>query len=212
MRAPSRHPSRQLLRQQLTKGLRLALPLGALALLSTIFLASRSIDPSRAVALADLDFAEITREPRIGTARFSGVTQQNAAFVIEAARVRSPADPQLGDPIRLFLDQPDGEISFGTGRTVTFSAESGEIDELANLLTMRNDIILRSSDGHEVSMPQMQAKLDQSRISGWGGVHGQAPAGEISAQQLVITPLDDTTDGYLLDFSGDVRLLYVPDQ
>ncbi|MDD7970460.1 hypothetical protein [Roseinatronobacter alkalisoli] len=198
------------LRYGLALTLRLVLPLGALVLLSTIFLVSRSPDPSQAVALADIDIDELTREPRIGTARFAAVTAQNAAITIAARTVRSPANPQPGEPVTLLLDYPEGSALFTGDRQVDFRADHGVFDQMADTLTMTGSVRMHDASGYEIGMARLQAQLDRSQLAGTGGISGHGPAGEISAQSLTITPLSGTDGGYMLDFRGDVRLLYTP--
>lgn len=197
-------------RSGLSLTVRLVLPFGALLLLSMIFLVSRSVDPSQAVALADLDIEELTREPRIGTARFATVTTDGTAITINAATLRSPANPQPGDPVELMLESPDGTADFGVDGQVAFRSDHGHLDQLANLLTMTGTVELEDENGYVITMPKLEAFLDRSRLEGTGGVFGNGPPGEISAQSLTITPLESGQNGYLLDFVGDVRLLYIP--
>ncbi len=195
---------------RLAQALRVLLPLGALVLLSTVFLVSRSIDPERAVAMADIDVVELARAPRIGTARVATVTQEETALVITADTVRALEELQEGMPMRLMLDTPAGTLDFLSGRQIVFSAREGEFDQLADHVLMREAVDLRSSDGYVVQMPRLISALSTLRIEGDGGVTGHGPPGEISAQRLLITPAPDAPDGYVLAFTGDVRLIYDP--
>lgn len=197
-------------RSSMSLTVRLVLPFGALVLLSMIFLASRSVDPSQAVALAELDIEELTREPRIGTARFATVTTDNMAIVIDAKTVRSPANPQAGDPVRLMLEDPDGVAEFGIDSQVLFRSDQGQLDQMTNMLTMTGAVQLQDENGYVVNMEMLEAFMDRSQLEGTGGIHGHGPPGEITSQSLTITPLQSGENGYLLDFIGDVRLLYIP--
>lgn len=189
----------------------LVLPLGALVLLSTIFLLSRSIDPDLAVQQADLDVEELTREPRIGTARIAGVTSENAALSIEAVSIRAASDLQGREPLRLVLDQPEGVLAFASGRDARFRAQSGRLDQEMNQLVMQGDVRLETSDGYSARMQELTTALDRTDIQGHGGVTGTGPPGEISAETVTLTPAPDDADGYLLAFRGNVRLLYQPE-
>lgn len=203
-------PAAALLRYRLNRALRLALPLGGLALLSTVFMLSNSVDPTRAIDLIDLDISDIAREPRIGAARLAGVTAAEAEITLLARSVRSPTDPQGNAPIQLFLDHPDGTTRFTDGSYIEFASNAGQIDELAQLLTMEDSVSLRSSNGYELTMARLVGQLDLTRFEGTGEVFGHGPAGEIQADKLVVTPIADEQGGYLLDFTGDVRLIYQP--
>lgn len=199
------------LRSALTRTLRVALPLGALVLLSTIFLISRSIDPDLAVQQADIDIAELTREPRIGAARIAGVTREDTAMTIEAEAMRALSDLQERAPLELALDAPRGALDFPSSRRVEFHAQEGHLDREANLLTMRGDVRLTTSDGYAAQMRVLTSALNRTELRGTGGVTAHGPPGEIEANEVTLIPSPVNPDGYLLAFSGNVRLIYRPD-
>ena len=198
-------------RMSLFRLLRLVLPLGALVLLSTVFLVSRSIDPQRAVELADMDVAELTREPRIGTARIAGVTQENTALMIHADAVRSVSDLQQSGPVHLALTAPNGALNFPSGRIALFQSETGELDQARDQLVMHGAVQLETSDGYRLNMSELVARLQSTHIRGLGGIEGDGPPGSITADTLELTTKTGETGGYLLAFSGNVRLIYLPD-
>jgi len=74
--------------------LKVIFPLSALALLSTLFLFARSIDPEQSIPFADVDVKELAREPRITAPEFSGMTADGAAITISAATAKT-------DPVKL---------------------------------------------------------------------------------------------------------------
>ncbi len=203
-------PSRP--RAALGRALRLILPLGALVLLSTIFLFSRSIDPDLAVQQAELDIAELTRQPRIGAARFAGVTNDDAALTIEAEAVRAISELQAQHPLELELDAPSGALVFPSTRQVTFHASDGRLDQSLNLMTMGGEVVLATSDGYHARMSVLTAALDRTEVTGSGGITATGPPGEIEADSVRVVPSPANPDGYLLAFSGNVRLIYLPDQ
>ena len=191
---------------------RLVLPLGALTLLSTVFLFSENIDPQRAVDLAGLDVAELTREPRIGTARFAGVTEDDTAMTIRAATVRTVTDLTQQGPIRLSLDAPEGDLQFASGRSAQFRAAQGEVDQGQDMMLLRGAVTLETSDGYSATMPLLRAALERTHLQGSGGIEAQGPPGEIRSDTLEITTVTGRPGGYLLAFRGNVRLIYLPDE
>ena len=68
--------------------MKVALPLTALAILSTLFLIARKIDPDAALPYAEVDIADRLREPRMTAPAFSGVTRDGAAITVTAAEAR----------------------------------------------------------------------------------------------------------------------------
>ncbi|MGY6697825.1 MAG: hypothetical protein ACXIUW_17610 [Roseinatronobacter sp.] len=199
-------------RHQLARIARLVLPLGAVALLSTIFLLPQTIDPQRAVELAEIDVTEITREPRVGAARFAGVTQDDTAVTIRARTVRSSGELAQTGPIVLSLKEPEGTLRFPAGRIAQFQGNEGRIDQPAGLLRLQGGVRLETSDGYVLSMPELQSDLGQTHVEGQGGVSGIAPSGEISSDTVKLTRIDGRDEGYLLAFRGNVRLIYLPDE
>ncbi|TVP71255.1 MAG: hypothetical protein EA339_10555 [Rhodobacteraceae bacterium] len=196
----------------LSQALRITLPLAALALLSTIFLVSRSIDPDRAVALSEIDMSALTREPRIGTARVAGVTSDNTTLVIEAAAMSAPGTQPQSEPVDLRLDAPSGTLGFASGREITFASATGTLDRIADQVALTGDVQLQSSDGFRAQMPRLTAALGETRVLGYGGIRAEGPPGEITADRLSISVPPGATDGYLLAFSGNVRLIYQPQE
>lgn len=193
------------------KLLRLALPLGALALLSTVFLVSGGIDPQRAVDLSDIDIAELTREPRVGGARFAGVTQDDTAITIAAHSVRSIGDMRGGGPLRLVLDAPRGELQFSTGRVALFGAQEGQINQAADEIILLGAVTVETSDGYHLTMSELISAIQTTYLQGQGGVTGFGPAGEISADSFKLYQSQGQADGYVLAFKGNVRLIYFPE-
>lgn len=198
------------LRQTASRLLRLGLPLSALVLLSTIFLVSRNVDPNRAAALSDLDLAQITREPRIATARFAGVMDDATTITVSADAVRSLGAAEEEAPLDLSFAAPDGELQFPNASLASFRADTARLDQRAGRLTAEGPVTLENSDGYILQMGGMEVALDQTRLVGTGGVQGQAPAGDIRADALELTRSGGADGGYLLAFTGNVRLLYIP--
>jgi lipopolysaccharide export system protein LptC len=68
---------------------KIVLPLAALAILSSLFLFSKTNDPGKGVRLFDGDLAEFASKERITGPRFAGMTPSGVAIQI-SAREASP--------------------------------------------------------------------------------------------------------------------------
>lgn len=198
-------------RARLAQLVRLVLPLGAIALLSTVFLLSENIDPQRAVDMAGLDVADLTREPRIGTARVAGVTEEGTALTIRAVTMRAQSDLSAPGPILLSLDTPEGDMLFTSGRLLQFRGNSGEVDQAQDQMVLRGDVVLETSDGYRATMPVLRGALKRAHLLGEGGISASGPPGVIRADRLDVTGIAGSEGGYLLAFRGNVRLIYQPD-
>ncbi len=186
--------------------LKVALPLGALALMSTVFLISRNIDPERAVATATVDIESLVQEPRISVARFAGVTDGNAALTVMADTAR--ADPDEG--FRLDLTALSGALETPAGQRTDFTARHGSLDQRANRVVMEGEVSFRSDPGYVLQVDRLTAALDRSGILGEGNVRGTGPAGAVQSERVLLTPSDRQDGSYVLAFTGAVRLIYDP--
>ena len=198
------------LRQVLLRALRLGLPLSALVLLSSVFLVSRSPDPSSTADITGMDPTEMTRTPRIATARFAGVTDDATAMTVSARSVRSDTESVGAGPLRLTFTQPKAMLVFPNASTARFDALSAVLDQSRGNMTAQGPVTLTNSDGYVLRLGELTVALDRTRLTGTGGVQGRSPAGAISADAMELTRSGGAQGGYLLAFTGNVRLLYTP--
>ncbi len=105
--------------------LKITLPLVGLAILSTLFLVSTARVPDDLVPYADVDIADLLREPRLTGPSYAGVTR-DGAIVTLSAREALPGEPGTGlgglaRDLNGSLETPDGVHS-------TFSAGEARLD------------------------------------------------------------------------------------
>ena len=72
--------------------LKVALPPAALAILSTLFLVARRIDPEAALPYAEVDVEDLAREPRMTAPTYAGLTSDGAALTLSAKEARPVAE------------------------------------------------------------------------------------------------------------------------
>lgn len=186
--------------------LKLVLPLSALVLMSMVFLLARQVDPGRAIEMAEIDVEERARDPRISGARFAGVTDDGAALriVTETARTDPLAVLRFQvTGLELYLDGPRGE-------SLQARADSGAIDRGAGGFSMDGRVEVAASPGYLLQTGRVTGLLDSTRIEVPGTLTGQAPAGDMTAGNLLVTADGPDASAYKLVFSGGVRLLYQP--
>jgi lipopolysaccharide export system protein LptC len=186
--------------------LKVALPLLALAILSTLFLLARTVDPSDAIPFAEVDIEDRIREPRLTQPNWAGVTDDGAAMTITADQAR----PQQGDAtgasanaLIMDLETPDGS------RTKMIAAQ-GMFDLPQNTFIATGGVTITTSSGYQLTTDAMTAALDRTFIISKTPVAGLSPSGPFSAGQMTITQNSDESGQYLLVFKGGVRLLYTP--
>lgn len=186
---------------------KVVLPLTALVMLSLVFLLARTIDPTKAIPMADIDVQERARDPRLSGARFAGVTEDGAAISLATETARSDAHAALRLEVTgldLMVESADGELFAAT-------AADGILDRGAGRFEMSGGLEVQASPGYDLTTERLTGMLDSTLIQAPGVISGIAPAGEISAGNMVLRVNSVTGSGYVLVFGGGVRLLYQPE-
>lgn len=189
---------------RLVSWLKILLPLAALGILSTLFLVSRTIDPSQTIPYADVDVDELARTQRIGAPSYSGMTQDGAAISFVAVSAR----PEGGPEGRVVALHPVTRLELPTGRVLELSAVEGYLDQQDRLAALDGGVVLETSDGWRLETQTATARLDASAMQTAGEVIGTAPMGEIRAGRAVLERQEG--GDYVLRFEGGVDLVYRP--
>lgn len=197
-------PARDNLHSRVVVILKVTLPLVALAILSSLFLISRPIDPADAIPYADVEIADRLAQPRMTGAGFSTVTSDGATLTLSADQ----AAPRAGGATVQGLS---GLLSTPEGARTEFSAASGVLDRLAGQLVLDAGVRLATSNGYVVTTDRLTLGTDRSYIESGGSVVVSAPMGDLTAGGM---RMDRTADGksHLLVFNRGVRLIYQPNQ
>lgn len=186
--------------------LKIVLPLLALAVLSTLFLVARTIDPEQAIPYADVDVAERLREPRMTEPAYAGVTEDGSALTLAAAEARpDPNDPSSGDATLLkgLLETPDGQAT-------ELTAGKARMDGTARRIEMAGGVQIVSPAGWKIESEEMSAAMDVTEVTAPTPVRAEGPAGTVTADRMQLTGQGDGNDRYLLVFNGNVKLVYLP--
>lgn len=193
------------LRSRVVGWLKIILPLAALAMLSTLFLFSREIDPEDAIPFADVDVEGLARDPRLSSPEYSGVTRDGTAVRVSAENAQvDPARASLirAAAVRLVLTAPDGastEITTG----------SAELDGQANSLSAAGGVRIALPSGYIVDAPSVVAAMDRTDVETGEGIDATGPLGTITAGAMQISATGDAGH-HLVVFNRGVRLIYTP--
>ncbi len=185
--------------------LKVAFPLTALAILSTLFLVARRIDPEAALPYAEVDVEDLAREPRMTSPTYAGTTVDGASITLSAEEARPAAEGSSAQAagLRLDLATPDG------GTTELVAAEA-RMDDIAKELVLSGGVTVTTSSGYRLETAEMVAKLDRTGLESRASVVAQGPAGKITSQGMVLSQDIRSLRDYVLVFKGDVRLVYQP--
>lgn len=188
---------------QLVGGLKIILPLSALALLSTIFLVARGSNSGEAIPYAEL--AEMARDQGMSNPNLAGVTNDGSAVTITAAELR----PEPGRDDFFTILAPRLIIDATDGSRIEVSAGQGEIDTGAKRLSMTDLVRLSTSSGYAMETVGITADVATGQIASLGPLEVLAPFGTLTAAQFTAAASEDGT-GQQMVFNGGVHLLYQP--
>ena len=182
------------------------LPLGALALLATLFLIARQIDPEKAIPFSDVDVEKFAREARIGAPEFSGVTEDGTVVALTAEQAR----PDPAEPGRMTAERLSAEFEVPDGSRVTAVAGQGAVDSPAQRIELLGGVEVTTSTGYRVQSDGLWAALDRTSLASTGPVEAEGPPGRIAAEAMEMTQDPENPATYVLVFKGGVRLVYEP--
>jgi lipopolysaccharide export system protein LptC len=185
--------------------LKIAFPLGALALLSTLFLVSRAIDTQTAIPFADKEIQERLRDQQITGPFFSGSTQNGDQMSFSAQKL-------VTLPGRIGANRAEdvrAELETAQGATYQLQADIAELDIADNTAILRGDVSMVTSTGYRINTAEMVSQLSQLDVTAAGEVEAIGPPGQLTAGKMrVFSPKD--SDATQMLFSGGVKLVYTP--
>ena len=187
---------------------KIALPMAALAILSTLFLFSGGIDPEAGIPFAEVDVEEIAREQRLTNARFGAVTEDGAAIALAAREARP--DPDDVNIIR--ATEISGSIDLPGGAQIVLVSGGALIDLNAQTAGLTENVRVTSTTGLYVAADQMLADLGLAELTSDGPVRVETPFGKLEAGNMLLVRGTEADQVYRLVFNRRVKLLYHPQE
>lgn len=184
--------------------LKVLLPLTALGLLSTLFLLSRSVDPTTTLPFGDAEISERLREGLITGPYFSGTTSGGDQIIITAETAKPESDTAMAQ-----AEDLQAQISLSGGTNVSLSARTGTFDPEGDMARFTGDVLIETTSGYTLSTQALDSRIKQVELRSDGAVAGQAPFGTLEAGQMELTTDSETNNAHLL-FKDGVKLIYDP--
>lgn len=185
--------------------LRILLPLTALGLLSTLFLLSRSIDPTQSIPFSQGEIEQRIRDQRVTAPNFAGATPGGDLISVTA----STATPDPETPRRLMADDLSARIDLQSGALIEFNADTGIVDMGAQRVELIGGAVIVTSTGYRITTDALSAGLQSLDAETTGPVQGSGPPGTFSAGRMQLASDKATGQAQLL-FTNGVKLLYDP--
>ena len=156
--------------------LKVLLPLAALAILSTLFLLSRSIDPTANIPFSEQDVTERIRGQQVTKPFFSGTTAKGDDIIVHAS-VAHPGGP--GKPAE--AEDVTARMVTADGIRLDLQADMLTVDFVHDAATFIGDVKLRSSSGIQVTTDRLEAETERVAGSTPGEVIATGPMGHLKA-------------------------------
>lgn len=183
--------------------LKIALPLAALVILSTLFLVARRIDTEAALPYTDINVEELARDRRMIAPQYSGVTSDGGAVTMDAETAWPDADGGNANAkaVVAAYDLKDGQ-------RIDLVASTGRLDKDAARMRLGGGVEIVTSSGYRMVTERLDGALDRTELFADSAVDAWAPFGTITAGRMQITLEGSDEPGYVLVFDGGVKLIY----
>jgi lipopolysaccharide export system protein LptC len=193
------------LHSRIVNWLKVALPLAALAILSTLFLLADRIDPDAAIPYAEVDVEDLARDPRMSAPAYAGTTSDGAGITLSATEARPSTDGRNASALGVtaLLETPDGE-------RIDISAAAAEFDASVRFVELTGGVSVTTGSGYTVKTDRLTANLGQTQLQSTSPVQVTAPMGKLDAESFTLTQDAMNPAAYLLVFKGGVKLVYQP--
>ncbi len=186
--------------------LKILLPIGALALLSTLFLFARNpANQSQEIPIAQIE--AIAQEQQITAPQFSGLTDDGSIIAVQAEE----AKPQADDPDTLLVENLSIDLDTPEGTTLKITSGKSELNTIAQTARLNGLSRVITSSGYTMETNGLSADLKTGEVISDGQLAIQAPFGDLTAGKVRIHVTAEGT-GQQMVFTDGVRLVYTPGQ
>jgi len=185
--------------------MKIILPLLALGLLSTLFLISRNVDPTKNIPITDIDLEQ--RADYLGATNpsFAGMTNRGDRVSVRAEQ----AKPGARDPEHLLAEGVVAKLNLISGTVIDITSDQAEMNQSKFTANLQGDVNVVTTNGYDLKTERLNARLDTLYAETPGPVEGSAPVGTLSAGRMVLDTDQKTGAAHLL-FTDGVKLLYTP--
>jgi len=188
--------------------LKVALPLVALGILSTLFFVAETLDPEAAIPYAEVDVERIMREQGMTKPAFGGVTSDGVEIALTASAVRPGAE----NASRLNGSNIATELDLAERGVISITSPEGTIDTGSGLAVLAGGALLESSTGYRVETESIVTSYTQATALAENEIRAFGPIGTLTAGSMELRQKEGEVGGYLLVFRNGVELVYRAEQ
>ena len=180
------------------------LPLTALALLSTMFLLSRTSEPEATIPFAEEDVANRVRNQQVTGPFFSGVTPDGDEVLFTAEAATPVGQNKAGSARNL-----KARVTTVDGLVFDLRSERGTFWPPDDTATFLGEVVLETSNGYTLRTQTISTRIKTIAANAPGAITGNGPLGSFTAGGMILTSHSDTGDIHML-FNNGVKLIYRP--
>ncbi len=185
--------------------LKVIFPLAALALLSTLFLLSRSVDPETQIPFADKEIKDRLRDQQVTGPFFTGTTKNGDQISFSAEKLTTP-EGQTGaheaSNIRVDMD-------LAGGGQISLKADQASFEVTKDRAELKGDVRITTSSGYRLQTDRFVSEMTALNLDSPGPVEGEGPPGQLTAGRMTLTAPKSGTSAQLI-FTNGVKLVYTP--
>ncbi len=185
--------------------LKVIFPLAALALLSTLFLLSRSIDPQTQIPFADKEIKERLRDQHVTGPFFTGTTTDGDQISFAAEKLTTP-EGQTGAHEALDIRV---DMDLAGGGHISLSADQASFELAKDRAELTGAVWITTSNGYRLRSDRLVSEMTALNLISPGPVEGEGPAGQLSAGGMTLTAPKSGNSTQLI-FTNGVKLVYTP--
>jgi lipopolysaccharide export system protein LptC len=183
--------------------LKVILPLMALAILSTLFLLSRQIDPTAAIPFGGSEIEERLPTQQITEPFFSGTTAQGDQLSFTADTMQSTTG---GGTVAEGLS---AEIEYVSGAWIDVQAGQGAFRLTEQLIDLSGGVSISTNTGYAIQTEAVSTQLEDGTMIANQTVMADGPGGQITSGGFMATSSGAGKTNQLL-FTNGVKLIYDP--
>lgn len=193
------------LHSRIVAGMKILLPLAALGLLSTLFLISRTVDPSKSALVTELDLNRKAQDLGATNPRFAGVTEHGDEILFAAAT----ALPDRDQPEHLTAREVTAQVRLAAGTVIDIRSATADMNRQDMTAVLRGQVHITASTGYVIETERLDTRLDAVFAEAPGEITATGPLGDLSAGRMLLHDKSVTNTPELL-FSGGVKLIHRP--
>jgi lipopolysaccharide export system protein LptC len=185
--------------------IKIILPLSALGLLSTLFLFSRTVDPTLSVPSSQIDLEQRAQDLGATNPRFAGVTREGdeIRFAAEFAR------PDRTTPEHLIADGVTAQIRLSAGTVIDITSGQAQMQQGQMTASLMGEVQITTSTGYVIDTERLNSRLDEVYAETPGQVTATGPVGALTAGRMLLHNNAESGAPELL-FTEGVKLIYQP--